>query len=212
MTQHHQPGHDAERLWLSQLEQKVAALRDSLRPREIADVARRSGAAADGGLLRLQMLFDDLMVDTNGYIVTDTDGSELDAFRQSLVLTYLDEADGGPPAERWVTFRDLPNGSFYNQAFQRYAPDRLVARWGLEPAGFDVACRALGGRPIDLGDAAYAFTVLPRIDMAAVYWLGDEDFPSRASLHFDANAHFHMVVDGLAILGSQLVSRILAEG
>ena len=33
-------------------------------------------------------------------------------------------------------------------------PDRLVDRWGLEPAGFDAACRALDGRPIDLGDAA----------------------------------------------------------
>jgi hypothetical protein len=63
-----------------------------------------------------------------------------------------------------------------------------------------------------LGDAGFGFHVLPRVELAAVYWLGDEDFPSRASILFDANAPHYMVTDGLAILGSQLVGRILAAG
>jgi hypothetical protein len=212
MLQHHQPKHDPERLWVDKLEPKVAALRAELVRQPPGDVARRSGATLDGLLLRLTMLSEDLEVDTAGYVVSRPGGGELDSFLQSLVLTYLDTADGGPPAGRWVTFRDLPNGSFYNQAFQGYGPDRLAKRWKLDIAGFESACRAAGGLPIDVGDAGFSFAVLPRIDMAAVYWLGDEDFPSKASVLFDANAHFYMVVDGLAILGSRLVSRILAAG
>ena len=65
---------------------------------------------------------------------------------------------------------------------------------------------------MELGDAGFAFRVLPRVVIVAVYWLGDEDFSSRASILFDANVHHYMVTDGLAILGSQLVGRILAAG
>jgi len=212
VLQHHQPKHDPERIWVDKLEPKVVALRSELRRLTPDDIARRSGAILDGGRLRLAMLFDDYEVDTIDYVVSHPGGGEVNSFLQSLVLTYLGTTYGGPPAERWVSFRDLPNGSFYNQAFQGYGPDRLAKRWQLDVAGFGAACRALGGTPIDHGDAGFAFTVLPRIDMAAIYWLGDEDFASKASILFDATAHLDMVVDGLAILGSRLVDRILAEG
>lgn len=212
MLLHHQPRHDPERLWVNKLEPKVSALRAELCRQPVEDVVRRSGATLDGRLLRLAMLFDDFEVDTADYVVSRAGGTDVDPFIQSVVLTYLDTADGGPASGRWVTFRDLPNGSFYNQAFQGYGPDRLAKRWQLDGDGFGAACRALGGTPIDVGDAGFAFTVLPRVDMAAVYWLGDEDFASKASILFDANAHFSMVIDGLAILGSRLVDRILAAG
>jgi len=209
---HHQPKHDPERIWVDKLEPKVTALRTELRRLPPDDIARRSGATLDLGSLRLAMLFDDYEVDTTDYVVSRPDGSEVNSFLQSLVLTYLGTADGGPPAERWVTFRDLPNGSFYNQAFQGYGPDRLAKRWQLDISGFGAACRAMGGTPIGLGDAGFAFTVFPRIDIAAIYWLGDEDFASKASVLFDATAHLYMVIDGLAILGSRIVDSILAEG
>ena len=211
MLQHHQPKHDPERIWVDKLEPKVKALRTDLRRLPPEDIARRSGATLDGGRLRLAMLFEDYEVDTTDYVVSRPDGSEVNSFLQSLVLTYLGTADGGPPAERWVSFRDLPNGSFYNQAFQGYGPDRLAKRWQLDIAGFSAACRALGGTPMGYGDAGFTFTVLPCIGIAAIYWLGDEDFESKASVLFDANAHLYMVVDGLAILGSRLVDSILAE-
>ena len=211
MLQHHQPKHDPERIWVDKLEPKVTALRTELLRLPPDDIARRSGATLDGGRLRLAMLFDDYEVDTTDYVVSRPDGSEVDSFLQSLVLTYLGTADGRPPAERWVTFRDLPSGSFYNQAFQGYGPDRLAKRWQLDIGGFAAACGALAGAPIGHGDAGFAFTVLPHVDIAAIYWLGDEDFASKASILFDANAHSYMVIDGLAILGNRLVDRILAE-
>lgn len=211
MLLNHQPKHDPERIWVDKLEPKVTALRTELRRLPPDDVARRSGATLDGGSLRLAMLFDDYEVDTTDYVVSRPGGREVNSFLQSLVLTYLGTTNDGPPAGRWISFRDLPNGSFYNQAFQGYGPDRLAKRWQLDITGFDAACRARGGTPIGLGDAGFAFTVLPHIDIAAIYWLGDEDFASKASILFDATAHLHMVVDGLAILGSRLVDSILAE-
>ena len=44
-----------------------------------------------------------------------------------------------------------------------------------------------------------------------VYWLGDAEdgFPSRAQVLFDRAASSYLIVDGLAILGSQLTHRIM---
>ena len=197
---------------VDKLAPRVAEMREALAgiPSEV--IARRSGATLQGDRLHLQMLFQPYEIDTSSFVVmrTPPDGKEVSSFFQSLVLTYLRTADGAPSADRWISFRELPNGAFYHRAFQGYAPDRLGKRWALDLVGFGAACRTMGGSRLDIGDAGYSFRVLPRIDMAAVYWLGDEDFPSRASILFDANAHHYMVTDGLAILGSQLVGRILA--
>jgi hypothetical protein len=137
-------------------------------------------------------------------------GQAVSSFHQSIILTYLQIADGAPSADRWISFRELPNGAFYHRAFQGYAPDQLTKRWGLDIKGFVTACHVLGGTGLDFGDASFSFRVLPRVDLAAVYWLGDEDFASQATLLFDSNAHHYMVTDGLAILGSHLVNKILA--
>jgi hypothetical protein len=42
-----------------------------------------------------------------------------------------------------------------------------------------------------------------------VYWEGDEEFPSQARVLFEDTAARYMPTDGLAILGSQLVGRML---
>ncbi len=198
--------------WIDKLAPKVAELQAALRGTSPQELAWRSGAELQGERLCLDMLFQPYEVHTASYEVRKPGDQETSSFTQSLVLTYLQTANGAPPAGRWISFRELPNGAFYHRAFQGYAPDRLTKQWELDLEGFVAACRALGGTRFDLGDAAFAFRVLPRVDLAAVYWLGDEDFPSRASILFDAHAQHYMITDGLAILGSHLVGRILASG
>ncbi len=209
MLQDRQVGLPVDR-WIDKLAPKVAHLREALKQMRPEEVAWRSGATLRDDRLHLNMLFQPYEVDVASYVVSKPGGEDVASFFQSLVLTYLQMADGAPPADRWISFRELPNGGFYHRAFQGYAPDRLTKRWGLDIDGFVEACRAVGGTRLELGDAGFAFRVLPRVDLAAVYWLGDEDFPSRASILFDANAHHSMVTDGLAILGSHLVGKILA--
>ena len=198
--------------WIDKLAPKVAEIRETLKQIPPQEIAWLSGVTLQGGRLHLEMLFQAYEVELASFVVRKADGKEVSSFFQSLILTYLQTADGAPSADRWISFRELPNGGFYHRAFQGYAPNRLTKRWGLDVDGFVAACCALGGVRLDLGDAGFVLRVLPRIDMAAIYWLGDEDFPSRASILFDANAYHYMVTDGLAILGSQLVGRILAAG
>jgi hypothetical protein len=99
---------------------------------------------------------------------------------------------------------------FYVQAFRGYTGIRLVRELGGGIEAFRRGAEAVGGEAIDeIGDAGYAFQVLPRVHIALVYWQGDEDFPSQARVLFEDTAPNYMSTDGLAILGSQLVGRIL---
>ena len=128
---------------------------------------------------------------------------------QSLILTYLVTADGTPPSGRWVAYRDLPGGMFYARAFRGYAENRLVRELGEgEVRAFCRGAERLGGGPIEIGSAGYAFQILPRIHLAVVYWLGDEELSAQASILFEDTASHYMPTDGLAILGSHLTDAI----
>ena len=160
--------------------------------------------------LGLTFLWQAYTIQTPGFTIRRTStGVEPSEFTQALILTYLVTADGTPPSSRWIAYRDLPDGMFYAQAFRGYAEDRLVRELGADGAdAFRRGAERLHAVPIEIGDAGYAFQVFPRLHLGAVYWLGDEDFASRASILFEDTGPHYMTTDGLAILGSHLVSAI----
>jgi hypothetical protein len=129
-----------------------------------------------------------------------------------LFLLYFHTADGTRPADRWISYRELPDGMFYNQAFQGYSGDRLVQTFGNELTRFKKAAIGSGGEELSLGDAAFMFRALPRLLLGVVYWLGDEEFEPYANVLFDAAASHYLSTDGLAVLGRELCDRIIRQG
>ncbi|MCS7260455.1 MAG: DUF3786 domain-containing protein [Anaerolineae bacterium] len=199
------------REWLDRLAPVVQAAQSALRARGAEAVARLSGCARDAaGNLRVSLLGREYTISPDDFRVRSAiDHREASSFVSSLILTYLANADGTPPAGRWIGFRELPGGMFYVQAFQSYSGGRLVREL---PGGlivFQHAAQRLGGQALALGSAAYAFEVLPRVWLAVVYWEGDEECPAQAQVLFDRNASHYLPTDGLAILGSQLVGLLL---
>ncbi len=47
-----------------------------------------------------------------------------------VLLHYLLTADGAPPADRWLAFRELPDGMFYAQAFAGHAEGEIAHKYG----------------------------------------------------------------------------------
>jgi hypothetical protein len=199
------------REWLDRLAPVVRAAQATLCSRGADMVAHLSGCARDAeGNLRLSFLGRDYLVTPADFCVRSAfDHREASPFISSLILTYLANADGTLPAGRWISFRELPDGMFYVQAFQSYSGGRLVRELPGGLTAFHRAARSLGGQALALGSAAYAFEVLPRVWLAVVYWEGDDECPSQAQVLFDRNATHYLPTDGLAILGSQLVSLLL---
>jgi hypothetical protein len=189
----------------------VQAAQAQLRTLDRGLVAERSGAAIDShGNLRVRLLRREHVIDQVDWTITRADdGSAPPALLHSLILTYLATSDGTPPIDRWLGFRELPNGLFYAQAFQGYTGAELVRDLHGDVATFRQAGEKLQGAPLALGDAGYVFQVLPRLSLAVIMWAGDDEFPAQAQVLFQESAPHYLVTDGLAILGSLLIGQIV---
>jgi hypothetical protein len=134
---------------------------------------------------------------------------ELDVATQALVLYHFITTDGTPEIGRWISFADLPDGRFYNSAFQGYTGGELARKFGSDRNRFETAAQISGGTRELLGDAAYRFSLFPRVPLIAVLWEGDEDFPTSYRILFDASVPNHMPTDACAIAGSMLSRRLI---
>ena len=174
-------------------------------------VADRSGATFDqNGKLRMEFLRREYVIDHAEWTVTRADdGAVPPSIMQSLILTYLYMSDGTPPIDRWLGFRELPNGLFYAQAFQGYTGAVLVRDLNGDVAAFKQASEKLQGAALAIGDAGYVFQVLPRIKLAVIMWSGDDEFPAQAQVLFQETAAHYLITDGLAIVGSLLIGQIV---
>jgi hypothetical protein len=129
-----------------------------------------------------------------------------------LILHYLINADGTPLADSWVAFRELPDGRVYDAAFRRRANLRLAQAFGNDLDGFVAAAEVLGGERLTYGDAAFLFPIFPRLRLAAVLYLADEEFPASANVLFDAAADHYLPTEDLAVLGGMLAGRLIKAG
>jgi hypothetical protein len=212
MAKHPDPRH--------QLADRVTELRMALQNRDPAILADHSGATyfptgSGVGEFRLSVWGCATSLIFPGLVAFDANtGDELPTYLQALILYYFTTCDGKHPEGRWISFSELPDGRFYNQAFQGYTGKELARAFGDDLISFQLAAQSAGGETASgaatgLGDASFSFRALPRVPLLAAYWLGDEDFPASCQILFDAAISHHLPTDACAILGSTLVRRLL---
>jgi Domain of unknown function (DUF3786) len=201
----------AHQAWQESMLKQLDFLRKEIRLTQPGRIALNSGATLAEQQIRLvywgQPVFISWPELEAHYQV---DGSACSIYDEGMLLYYLRQADGTPMVDQWIGFRELPNGGFYNQAFQGYSGDRLARAYGDKPEDYARATRKLDGMALPgLPGIAFAFSPLPRIRLASILYPGDEEFAARASVLFDASASHYMTTDGLALLGAGLVGRLI---
>jgi hypothetical protein len=145
----------------------------------------------------------------DGTVQRATDGQESAITVRILVLHYITTADGSPMVDRWIAFRNLPGGMGYAPAFLGRASLRLARAFGTNRPGFERAASALSGERLDFGDASFMFRTLPRVWLAVVLYLADDEFPASANVLFDASASHYLPTEDLAVLGGLLTGRLI---
>lgn len=194
---------------------RAAELRSTLRVRDPSLVAVRSASSwltlgPGRGELHIPFFGNVCILSFPELKGCDNRDDPLPDFQQALLLYYLVTADGAPLTGRWVSFADLPDGRMYNAAFQGYSGDEIAKKFGVDLDAFKAACSKIGGKPVEVGSASFAFQPLPRVPLMTTYWLGDEDFPSSCKILFDESATHYLPIDACAILGSMLTRKIIA--
>jgi len=128
---------------------------------------------------------------------------------QTLFLHYLLTANGRPVSGEWVSFRELPDGMFYQHAFRQRSLLPLESKFGHDQPAFERAATALRGEKLDLADSSFRFHALPRVPLAALLWTGDEEFPPSVQILFDASAGGYLPTEDLAMVGGMLNGSLL---
>ena len=196
--------------WSDTLIPLLGEMRAGLGKQDMMTVASLTGATLHGpNSLYLRLWDDEWLISFPDASIHGLAGQACSPDKEVMLLHYLTHGDGTTPANRWIAFRDLPSGMFYAQAFQGYSGNRLAHFFVNNIEGFERAAAQQGGVRVEGGDAMFSFAPLPRIALAAQYWRGDEEFAARAFVLFDAAAGHYLTTDGLAVLGSQLASRLI---
>jgi hypothetical protein len=194
--------------------QKAREAFPQLEPREVearAAVSYQSQGAAEG---RFEIPFFGNLYQVHwpsGTIRRTANQEEADIATQIILLHYFLTADGTPMASQWIAFRNLPGGLGYDAAFQGRANLRLAQTFAADQESFEVAAQALGGERLSFGDASFLFRLLPRVWLAVVLYLADDEFPSSANVLFDAAASHYLPTEDLAVLGGQLAGRLIKK-
>jgi len=203
---------------LGGLMKRIDSLRDSLRGGNPAAIASRTGAMVHssgrgGAELRLAVWGRMMAVRLHDFVAYDlASGNAADPGTQALLMYYLATSDGSPESNRWISFSELPDGMFYQRAFQGYTGDLLARAFGNDLGALSRAAVRTGGSLEPLGELAYSFRALPRVRLALVYWRGVEELAPSARVLFVASAPRHLPTDVCAILGASLARRLMKAG
>ena len=116
-----------------------------------------------------------------------------------------------PENANWVSFRDFKDSSplsgYFSKSVEGFICDRFTGRL----SALKSASSHLGGYPASI-EARYdfiaQFDALPRIPVAVLYNDADDEFPSQCTLLFTARTETFLDAECIAMLGSQLASRL----
>lgn len=169
-------------------------------------VASKSGAQFDHGQFHLPF-FNRMFLISHPRVTVVEAGSEArpSPWIQVLLLHYLVCSNGAEVADQWVVYRNLPGAFLFEARFREMAIMPLTRVFSNDIESFRQAGLALGGTPMSrVGDAAFRFLAYPRLPMACVLYLGDDEVTGSVNVLFDASAPNYLPTEDLSYLGRYL--------
>jgi hypothetical protein len=189
---------------------------EALKKADLTLVAQRAGAELiriDDVTLELRLFFFNepirIRPGTPFQIVRERAGTDVPLDEKIVLCHYLLQAKGTAPACEIITFRQIPDGHFYDAAFQQRTRAPFLSVFGERPDLFRASAEQLGGVPVATGDAGMSFQVLPKVPVQLILWQGDEELPAESTILFDATISDYLPAEDIAVLSGMLVYRLI---
>jgi hypothetical protein len=183
--------------------------------REPQEMAGNAGAKFDAAANIIQLDYCNQTYAVNcedGAVICPGDaGFPLTKNEKTLILQYLTCSSGTVPRGAWLSFIQLPDGPHHHQPFILEAIEPLAREFGNDFDKFLAKGRELSGSEITMGDVGMVIPVFPKISMAFCLWAGDDEFPPRANILFDAAAPLHLTTAALWVLGVEVSRKFRGE-
>ncbi|MCX6013127.1 MAG: DUF3786 domain-containing protein [Chloroflexi bacterium] len=168
--------------------------------------AARSGANYEKGIFRLKFYERVFLVAYPDARIEETGNNKVpQVWEQIILLHYLIQAKGTEVADNWVAYRHLPGASLFEKRFKQMTINPLLNTFGNDAGALKRAGNLLGGMPINrTGDAAFRFLAFPRIPVACILHLGEDEIPSSINVLFDEAAPDYLPTEDLSYVGMYL--------
>ena len=131
-------------------------------------------------------------------------------FLELIILLYMLNVSSDNPSKDIISVRDLKTAQFF-QGPHELQTALLLDLYGNNLEGFKSAAESLGGKSLDMADAAYRLFPFPKIPLYYLLWGGDDEFEPNLSILFDRSIEKHLSADAIWGLVN-LVSNYLLSG
>lgn len=183
-----------------------------LNKQDPADVCRRSLCAYDetDRTYRATVWGDQYVVDPEKAKITciDTKHEPLHPYFDLFVVHYLLGCREMQPAGQWISEKDIAGGATFFRGPHEIPAHSIASRFDRDIIGFKKRCQQYGGLVLNLADAAFVFSIAPRIPVAVLYWQGDDEFPTETKLLFDKTIDRHLASDIIYALSVGVCDRL----
>jgi hypothetical protein len=181
---------------------------------DIKEQCRKSGAdykvVGSEQIITVEFLNQPYKVSLPGVKVSRADAeAEVPASDKILILHYLTLAKGVPLSNKLIAFQELPEGASYQRTFSKRSIEPLVKYFGGGPGRLVELAKRLGGQKVDYGDAAVKINGFKMVPVTLVLWRGDEEFPPRGNILFDATIAEYLSTYDITVLCDAIVWRLV---
>jgi len=184
---------------------------------KLADVqqqCRKSGAqyqvAGSKKVITLSYLAQSYLITLPDMEIAQADTTDTVPIRDKvLILHYFISAKGTPPANKSITFRELPEGVVYFPTFSQRTVKPLLDHFGQEPQRLIGAAEKLGGHEADYGDTAVTINAFSRVPITIILWQGDDEFAPQGNVVFDATISDYLPTEDITVLCETITWRLV---
>ncbi|WP_455391562.1 DUF3786 domain-containing protein [[Eubacterium] cellulosolvens] len=187
---------------------------EELIPLDPKIVVERANVSYDENLKKytIPVLGEEYAVSLNDQIIQPP-GEEADEHifgaMSVLALHYLINAKSTTLRNKLVSYRELPDGIVFYNAFRSIAIQPIAQEFGEALDTFEERAGALEGRKIKLGEVAFEFKIFPRVPVTYILWGGDEEIAASANILFDESASEHLHTEDLAEVGEVITHQLI---
>ncbi|MBI5181440.1 MAG: DUF3786 domain-containing protein [Nitrospirae bacterium] len=170
----------------------------------------------DKEYLSLSLLNHKYKVSKEGNVIKD-DGGSPTAWARIFLIIYINMRGEGEIKNEWVSFGDLPKTFAKQKSFKDNSEDVLVKNFSGKKTQLKTACSALGGMDVSRdfkSDAAYRFSVLPKIPFLLLFWdeIPEEGFPARVKILMDRSVLTFIDIESLVFLAERFAKELVKQG
>lgn len=185
--------------------ERLAGLKQKVPGVDLAARAEALGGRFAGGKLTIQCLGKDFSVDQQGRLSSQCHTHPWFAIP---FLSYILFGQGKAVSGRWVTFRNLRNGTDWDAFFDRQCTLKLKQLADMHGELFGDLISMFGATMAEKyleSDVSVILRPFPKVPMMVCYWRPEEELASELRVFFDSTADQNLGTEAAFGLGTAFV-------